>query len=292
MSKTPPKPGIYYGMPIDEYHGYSDVISKSGLDDISHSAAKFKAMRGPNAPARKEQPSQLIGNLAHCAFLEPAEFNKRYAVGPTVHRGTNVWKEFVASTKLTPIQVDQCDTAWAMAQAMNDLPNVFWDGERCLDMRHIMSNGRAEVSAFANDPNTGVLCRVRPDWVHDLGDGRVLLLDVKTVGSALEDGFLMQARKLRYYVQAKFYSDVYEWATGKTVAGFVFANVETAWPHAAASYQFGDQSMHEGWLRYRKDLDLYAHCLKTGTWPGIASQTTTVDLPLYEITEEEVEIPE
>lgn len=279
-------------MPIEEYHGYSSVISKSGLDDINHSPAKFKAMRGSDAPPRAETSSQLVGNLAHCAFLEPNEFPKRYAIGPTVHRGTNVWKEFVANTKLTAIQADQNNTAWLQAKAMNDLTAVFWDGEQHLDMNRIMARGRAEVSAFANDPHTGVLCRVRPDWVHDLGDGRVLLVDVKTVGSALEDGFLLQARKLRYFLQDKFYSDVYEWATGKTVAGFIFANVETAWPHPAASYQFGDQSRHEGWLQYRKNLDLYADCLKRDTWPGISSQTTTVDLPLYALTEEEVELPE
>lgn len=290
MNKSNPKPGIYLGMPIAEYHGYSGAISKSGLDDIAHSPMKFKKLRGPDAPPRGEKASQLHGNLAHCAFLEPHAFKSRYAVGPSVNRNTTEWKKFVAGTEKTAIQADQIETAHEQAFSMMQLTDVFKPLH--LSMKQIMAKGNPEVSAFAIDPNTGVLCRVRPDWVHDVSENEVVLMDVKTVGSALEDGFMLQTRKLRYHVQAKFYSDVYEWATGKRVIGFVFAGVETAWPYSAASYDLGDQSLHEGWLQYRKNLDLYAHCLKHDTWPGISSQTTTVDLPLYALTEEEVELPE
>lgn len=289
MSKTPPEPGVYHGLSIEAYHS-SPGISKSGLDDVARSPAIYKALRSPEAPARVEKASQLHGNLAHCAFLEPATFASRYAVGPTVSRQTKEWKEFAGKTPLTAIQKEQQETAFAQAKSLMDLPNVFWHNERWLSMAEIMANGHAEVSAFANDPNTGVLCRVRPDWVCDLGNNEVLLVDAKTVGSAVADGFLMQAKKLRYVVQDKFYSDVYEWASQKKVVGFVFANVETVWPYAAASYDFGDQSKHEGWLQYRENLDKYAECLKRDRWPGIASQTTTVDLPYYALTEEEVEL--
>lgn len=308
MTTPNPKPGIYHGMPIAEYHGYSGAISKSGLDDIARSPAIFKALRSPGAPGREETPAQLHGNLCHTAFLEPDQFAKRYIITPNdaPRRPTEAqWNakdpspSSVASMKWWKAFNDQCvgkqlitwdqhEIAISQANSLNSLTGVFHG----LTMAEIMASGRPEVSAFWNDPQTGVLCRCRPDWVHELADGSVLLIDCKTVGAATEDGFLMQARKLRYFVQDFWYSHGYEIASGKRVAGFVFAVTETRFPFASASYRLGDQTRHEGYLQSRKNLDLYAHCLKHDTWPGISSQTTTVDLPLYALTEEEVELPE
>jgi len=289
MSNLPhPEPqGIVHGLDIRDYHSAKHIISKSGLDDINHSPAYFHAMRSSKAPAREETPSQLTGNLAHCALLEPAEFAKRYVLGPDVRRNTNEWKAFVAEhPDATVIQPVQHAVAMGMADSMRRLKDV----HAGLSMAEILGRGKPEASAYWKDLETGVLCRCRPDWTHPLNKKQVVVVDVKTVGDATPGEFSRQVARMRYHVQDAFYTDGIAAAAGMEVVAFVFVVVEDRWPYAAASYVLGDDSRHEGYLQYRQNLDLYASCLKSNTWPGLSTGTTVIDLPPYALTPVEEEI--
>lgn len=254
---------------------------------MARSPAIYKALRSPGAPARSEKVSQLHGNLAHCAILEPAEFDKRYAVGPSVNRNTKVWKDFVESTMLTAIQQEQKDAAFAQAASVMALTDVY-EG---LTGAEFFSQGDPEVSNFWLDPDTGVLCRCRPDWRRPVGKKRVVLGDVKTVGDATAGDFSRQVARMNYQTQDAFYTDGDTATNGDTVDAFIFFVVESTWPYAAASYRLDDESRHEGYIQYRGLLDSYAMCTRTGVWPGIASSTQTISLPAYAKTNsEEIEI--
>lgn len=287
LTTVPPNPkGIIHGLDIRAYHA-GPGISKSGLDDIHHSPAFFKAMRSSKAPAREETASQLTGNLAHCALLEPDEFDKRYVVGPEVRRNTNEWKAFVAAhPDATPIQPVQKAIAMGMAESLRQLKDV----HAGLSMAELLSRGKPEASAYWNDPDTGVLCRCRPDWTHPLNKRQVVLLDVKTVGDATAGEFGRQCSRMRYHVQDAFYSDGIQTASGMEVVAFIFAVVEDRWPYAAATYTLNDESRYEGYAAYRKDLDLYAACQGNDYWPGLSPCTTEISLPAYALSAQEVEV--
>lgn len=268
-------------MPIDVYHAQPE-ISKSGLDDVNLSPQIYWARhRDPNRPEEKVKPGQLEGNLAHCAILEPDEFDKRFVVGPTVRRNTKVWEAFCdAHPDRIAIQQDQYEIAMHQAASVRSLPEV----------RRYLDRGQAEVSAFWVDPITGVGCRARPDFVHPVSKSSAVLLDVKTFSSAAPDDFKRQAARKRYHVQDTFYSEGYAQAAGVEVAKFVFVVVETEWPYAAASYTLGQASREEGYLEWRRLLDIYEECLRKNRWPGYAEKTTEIDLPPYAFTPQEVEI--
>src|SRR5690606_40760303 len=68
------------------------------------------------------------------------------------------------------IKPEQYETAMRQRESVLSLP----------DVRDALSSGRAEVSAFWNDQETGLLCRCRPDWVHPVGDDAVILLDLRS----------------------------------------------------------------------------------------------------------------
>lgn len=298
-------PCIIKGMGIRDYHA-APGISKSGLDDIAKCPQIYKALRSPEAPTRYETPAQLHGNLAHCALLEPDAFDKRYVVLPedAPRRPTAVqrnakkpsddtraavawWDEFNERTKgAKTITAEQRATALAQAASMRALKNVFHD----LGMEQLLKRGVPEVSAFWNDPDTGVLCRCRPDLAVDFDTGESVLPDVKTFNDATPEQFARQVARMRYYVQDAYYSDGYGYASGRRVVAFPFIVVEDSYPYAAASYNLGDESKAQGYNEYRYLLDVYARCLKSGEWPGYADRTQTIEMPAYALTPAEVEI--
>lgn len=271
-------PGIVHGLDIEAYHAM-EPVSKSGLDSIDLSPFIFWSRhRDPKRPPPREKSGQLEGALAHCAVLEPKEFEERYVVGRAIHRGTKEWKEFVAAhPERTAIQPDQYEAACRQSLSMRALPEI---GE-------LLVNGEAEVSAFWIDEETGVECRCRPDFVHPVGDDAVILFDLKTFSSASPAEFRRQVARKRYDVQAAFYSDGYEKASGTRVLGFVFGAVETEWPFAANAFMLDEESLESGRQKYRANLRTYAECLRTDKWPGYSTGVEIIRLPQWALITEE-----
>jgi len=274
------KTGVFYDISNCDYHA-SPGISKSGLDLIAKSPLHFYAIKlAPNRPLDTHQTTaQLDGEIAHCAILEPDEFVKRFAVGPNVTRSSKLWKEFSESLPagMTGIKQDQHDTAWAQSASVNRIP----------ELARSLANGKSEVSVYWTDDSTGLLCKCRPDYVHDCGDAGVILIDVKTCGSAHPGEFSRMIAKHRYHVQAAYYTDGYQIASGRRVLGFVFAAVEMDYPHAASAIQLDDESIDQGRIDYRRNLDTYAECLATGVWKGYGDCVHLARLPRWAFDNDE-----
>lgn len=263
---------IRHDLTIEQYHALA-AISKSGLDDINVSPAHFYAHHlDANRPPRESKSGQLEGNLAHCAILEPDEFHKRYAIGPSVNRNTKVWKEFVeANEGAIAIQKDQYETAMRQADSVRALPEI----------RTALEAGKPEVSAFWTDAATGIECRCRPDWKHEVSESSVILIDVKTYSNASPDEFRRQAARKRYHVQDAFYSDGFAEASGLDVLAFLFVAVETEWPYAANAMMLDGASRDQGRFDYRRNLETCAECLQTGEWPGYSKEIQLITLPAW-----------
>lgn len=290
-------PGVVHGLDINEYHGMAP-ISKSGLDSIDLSPAIYYARHlNPNRPPSRERAGQLEGNLAHCAILEADQFEKRYAIVPesAPRRPTEAqwkaknpspdsvaamqwWKEFNERTNdATIITHDQYETALRQAVSVRALPEI---GD-------VLASGLPEVSAFWIDEETGVECRCRPDWVHDVREDAVILVDVKTYSNASPNEFRRQVARKRYDVQAAYYTDGYAKASGKEVLGFIFLAVETEWPFASNAFMLDEDSLEAGRVKYRANLRIYAECLRTGKWPGYSTGIDIIRLPQWALITEE-----
>jgi len=279
-----PEAGLFYGVSNKDYHA-SPGISKSGLDLIAKSPRHYyaKKLAEDRPPDAAQTSAQLDGNIAHCAILEPAEFGNRYVVGPDVFRTTKAWKEFAESLPpgVTGIKQDQYAAAWAQAKSVNRIEAISSG----------LAKGQAEVSAYWIDDETGVLCKCRPDFVQDCGEAGVILIDAKTCGSAHPNEFSRMIANHRYHVQAAYYSDGFQKASGRRVLGFVFAAVEMDYPHEASATQLDDESIDQGRIDYRRNLDTYAECLASGVWPGYGDCVHLARLPSWAFdNEEELEI--
>lgn len=267
--------GIITSLSNEEYHARKDAISNSGITDILQSPLHYYARHlDPQRPPRQVKAGQLEGTLAHCAILEPDEFDSRYRIGPAVSRATKAWKEAAEQALADGVELikpEQYDVAWAQADSVR----------RIEDARYLLSKGKPEVSAFWTDADTGAQCRCRPDWVH--GEDGAILVDVKTCGDASPDDFARQIARKGYHRQDAFYVDGYSEAAGVGVAGFIFLAVEATWPYAASLVSLDDDSRDQGRHEYKRALELYRECMTFNDWPGYSRGIQQIRLPNWRL---------
>lgn len=267
--------GLRYELPLQQYHADETAVSKTQLDDVERSPhIFFERHRAADRPPRAAPtPAMFAGTLAHCAILEPDAFDARYPCGPEVDtRAAKVWKDFAASLGAHQVGIKPSERAAAFAQAAAV--------RRVRPLAELLEQGHAEVSAYWRDAASGVRCRCRPDWVHRSGGG-VILVDVKTAGNADPREFGRSILNWNYHVQAAFYSDGYEAASGLSVHGFIFAACEKEWPYAAAACMLGEEDLEMGRRRYRRNLATIAECQRTGEWPGWGDNVHLLQLPAW-----------
>ena len=272
LTITAPAPGLYPDMPSEVYHAIM-AMSAGGLKRMRQSPAHFYGLQlDPARPPSSPTPAMQNGTLVHTCTFEPAEVERRYVIKPDGMKFSTregmAWRD--ANRDRLIVDAEQMAAARAQAASLRALP----------DVAALLADGRPETSAFWIDEETGELCKCRPDWESPAGDG-VILVDGKTTVDASPEGFGKAIWNFAYHLQAAWYSDGYERATGRKVHGFVFAAVESAWPHTAAAYMLGDDVLEHARAEYRRLLNLYAECRRTNTWPGYPAGVTLINLPAW-----------
>ncbi|EII9269821.1 exodeoxyribonuclease VIII, partial [Salmonella enterica] len=211
------QPGIYYDIPNEAYHA-GPGVSKSQIDDIADTPAIYLWRK--NAPVDTEKTKTLdTGTAFHCRILEPEEFSKRFIIAPEFNRRTSAGKEeektFLeecARTGRTVLTAEEGRKIELMYQSVMALPLGQWLVE---------SAGYAESSVYWEDPETGILCRCRPDKIIPEFHW---IMDVKTTADIQR--FRTAYYDYRYHVQDAFYSDGYRAQFGE-IPTFVFLVAST-----------------------------------------------------------------
>ncbi|EOU1505387.1 exodeoxyribonuclease VIII [Escherichia coli] len=264
------EPGIYYGISNENYHACPGV-SKSQLDDIADTPALYLWRK--NAPVDTTKTKTLdLGTAFHCRVLEPEEFSNRFIVAPEFNRRTNAGKEeekaFLmecASTGKTVITAEEGRKIELMYQRVMALPLGQWLVE---------SAGHAESSIYWEDPETGILCRCRPDKIIPEFHW---IMDVKTTADIQR--FKTAYYDYRYHVQDAFYSDGYEAQFG-VLPTFVFLVASTTVEcgrYPVEIFMMGEEAKLAGQQEYHRNLRTLADCLNTDEWPAIK----TLSLPRW-----------
>jgi exodeoxyribonuclease VIII len=109
-------------------------------------------------------------------------------------------------------------------------------------------------------------------------DGR-LLVDLKTTEDASPRGFAKSIAQWRYQVQAAWYMDGVEQATGTRPEQFLFVCVEKKAPYAVAVYAADAEMIAAGAQTAARDLDVLATCKAANAWPGYSDQIEPISLP-------------
>lgn len=258
----------------EQYH-CAEGISKSGLDLIARSPAhyRFSAKREPTS-------AMSLGSATHAAILEPDVYAEQYVVlRDAPDRRSSVYKEAVKQRGAEYVLLGkEADQIAGMQEAVRSNPHAM----------ALLADGLAEQSLFTRDPVTGVIVRVRYDWMTAAGQP----VDLKTTQDASDEAFGKSIMNYRYHVQDVLYCDAWEWAFGEQPPQMLFLAVESDMPHCTAIHRIPHDFRQYARKLYRADLNRYADCLISGEWPGLPQDAHTTQMPGWAVAmvESEMEI--
>jgi len=255
-----------------EYHAHP-AVSKSHLDLIARSPLHYWARYlDPNRVAPEPTAAMRLGTALHTHVLELSRWDEQIAVAPACDRRTKAGKEAFAAFEAdaagkTVITADDADVVMAMGRSVLRHPGA----AMLLGMA-----GKAETTHMWTDPIYGLECKCRPDWLTDDGS---IIVDLKTTRDASPRGFKRSIADYRYHVQAGWYLNGIEQATGKRPDQFIFICVESTAPYACAVYAADEVMTDRGHEQAMQDLGKLATCKAADSWPSYSDQIETISLP-------------
>jgi hypothetical protein len=256
-------PGVY---DIDEetYHASAALSSSGARTLIGDCPAIFEHERRNGTPTRKEF------DLGACAHTLVLGVGREIVVTTETEWRTDKVKREVAEARArgaVPLKPKDFDTVRAMADALRrhpDADEVFAPG------------GVAERSLFWTDPETGVFCRARPDWI---GNG---LSDYKSTTDVSLDHIRRTIANFGYHQQIPWYLDgavALDLVPADAPFRLVF-QMKTD-PYLVSIVEIDDAAMEIGRDLNRLARQMFRDCTATDIWPSYTHGIETVSLPAY-----------
>jgi hypothetical protein len=286
---------LFLDMPPGQYHE-ADALGSGSLKLLARSPWHFKN-RVPVAPTK----AMLRGTLVHCALLEPDAMGARYVVVPedAPKRPTEAqwnakksnessraakewWTEFARQAEGKEfVSANDFNITQLQLVAVRNEPTL----------AAVFGTGWGEVSGFWRDPQTGIDCKARWDWVHPVEPGVVDIADLKATADESPRVFGMSAARLQVHLQAAHYVEGFELITKLKVRRFIFAAVTSVRPVLAVPYVLTDEIRDQGRDERRELLERLAWCRKEDQWPAYGgSGVQLLDFPAYAKRSAEVDV--
>lgn len=245
------KPGIYEGVPFDEYQQW-DAINNSTLKVLNtKSALHCKYYMDNGAP---DTDAMSLGRALHTRILEPDTFDERYFVTPKIVRSGKKWHALIE-------HAGDKEIIWTEdVEMLEAVVNCL----RCKNVAGLFEGVKLETCIAWTDPVTGLLCKARMDIWNDFFN---YAGDLKSTCDASPNAFAKKIKDLMYHQQAAFYSDGLAALTGKSPDFYLFP-VEKKPPYDSAAYELTQDTLLAGRMEYQRALKTIKKCLETNVWPG------------------------
>ena len=289
MTRIPcPAPGIYRGVPAEEYHAW-EAASNSALTLLARTPAHCRsALDKPKPPT----PAMIRGDALHLAMLEPDRFADRYVVpdacaelvksgiraGEPCGNPGRVWRNGVwrcgqhdrgetedARTVLSAADYADCLNMQAALRRKESVADLLDAAEDF------------ELSIVFDWPGTDIRCKARPDIVA-LSAG--VLGDLKKTTDAGEEAFGRAIQTYGYHRQAPFYRTAFA-AHGFEITNSVFVAVEEDAPYGVQAYRLKERAIAEGRSQLARLLVRWRECTETGIWPDYPDRIVDIDIPAW-----------
>ena len=261
-------PGIY-SLSSEAYH-QGPGISRSGLMEFKRSPYHYWYKHlSTDYKSEPATPAQILGNALHTYVLEPDEFDKRYFVIPEFNKVTKEGKERWQRIKSElgnreTLSANQYQILQYMAASLNKNKLAL----------QLIEKAEIEQSLYWTDPDTGILCKCRPDILRCN-----FVCDLKTAQDGRPRSFQYAAFDYGYHIQAAMTQEALKQLKQILIKDFLFLVIEKAPPHVISIYQLDQTSLKQGRYEFKTLLARYQHCLETNDWPAYTIQE--ISLPRY-----------
>ena len=251
-----PEPGIYPGVSFPDYCAWQ-AVNNSLLWTLK-TRSPFHAKWGRENPS-KDTPAKLFGHALHTWILEPTLFYGAYAIRPDCDKRTKAGKAVYADFLKTV--TDQCIIT------ADDLTSILLIERAIVDQgnHEFIEEGRGELSIVWIDPDTGLKCKGRLDYVRK-DAGKNYLTDLKSAMNAAYRPFQMSVASYGYYQQMAYYHEGWRQLTGEASICTWLA-CEKDPPYVSMLWVAAGEAILAGQKSFRKALDTYAECLESDKWP-------------------------
>lgn len=269
------QPGVYLGLSDATYH--TDPVPGGSLSSTG---------------ARKLLPPSCPALYRHWADNPPPP-KAHFDFGKAAHR-------YVLGDGPEIVVVEAADWRTKAAKELRDeahangaVPLLEADYERVQAMaaklrEHPLAGkllqpgtGEPEASLFWQDPETGVWCRARVDWLPHAHDGLLVVPDYKTTDSVAPEDIERAVYRYGYHVQEEFYTRGIRALGLAERLAFVFVFQMKEPPYLVEVYRTDDIAKRIAEHQVREALHEYRRCTDAGHWPGFHDDVATVSLPRW-----------
>lgn len=264
----------------EDYHSKPD-FSSSQIKDMLRTPAHFYA-KHISKDAKKSEPtkSMLLGTVVHSLVLESDKFSNEYAISQNFDRRTKKGKAAAAEfEELTAGKTIIDDEMYQQAKAMAE--NVLKHPVAKLLKLPDMIN---EASIFYTDSETGLDCRIRPDFHLPPCDAfpNGLIVDLKTTDNAGYFAFNRTIVNFGYHISAAMYCDGFmQLYDTKEPPAFIWLVVERDAPYAPIAYSPDSTTLAKGWDKKSEALIILADCLAKDEWNAYSTDILNIELPKW-----------
>lgn len=245
---------------------YDAMTAACNWSTLKYACTSALAYQHALTSPKEETDAMRLGRLVHTAVFEPESLDTEYATWHGGRRAGGDWEAFrAANAHLTIIKPEDLETALRIAFAVRSHKVA----------GRLLAKGQAESTVTWRDPETGIRCKARLDWVTSR-----FVVDLKTTRDIDARAFGRNAGQMLYHAQLAFYQMGLA-ANGLKRKAKIIA-VENQEPFDVAVFGLDENVLWAGECRVKEALALVARCRRSHQWPGRYPKETPLMLPAYE----------
>ncbi|SKA30046.1 hypothetical protein SAMN04488128_103211 [Chitinophaga eiseniae] len=276
-----------------------DSMEKYLANKSNSSSALKEALKTPRhyyfymnqRPVQKPKKHFDLGEICHLAFLEPEIFDK-YIIEPKESMAS---KEGVTNLIRFYEKLNCCEnadlTGWGInmlkehlreLQATCSYKVVEEESQVLIDIVHenykrygggiisrILKGAISETSFYYKDPETGLKCKIRPDYFNiEENIGVNAIISYKTTSAQDIRKFFYDAAKYKYELSEGMYQEGASYTTERKFNVTIMIMLQVVEPYMVAVFWWDAEDLQNGKYKFRHAISTVKECTDKGIWPG------------------------